>query len=49
MNFFIVKEGFKFKLADFELPIVFRVICLIFSFGLADFELLIISETSVDS
>lgn len=45
----IVKEGFKFNLADFELLIVFRVICLVFRFGLADFELLIISETSVKS
>lgn len=45
----IVKEGFKFNLADFELLIVFRVICLVFRFGLSDFELLIISETSVEN
>lgn len=45
----IVKEGFKFNLVDFELLIVFRVICFVFRFGLVDFELLIISETSVES
>lgn len=45
----IVQEGFKCNLADFELLIVFRVICLVFRFGLADFELLIIFEASVES